>query len=114
MKRWMGLLAILWALTLPALGQGHYQPGALPLKALTNLPPFPGVYFAENLVHYDGSVDLSRTLLNGRIPANLSLNASVFAANNILVWLVTLTLSVPIEMELPAPPPQPAPAAFVP
>ncbi len=80
------LLLALALLAAPALGQAHYQPGAFPLDSLTNMPPFPGVYFSENLLYYTGQAELSRTLLNGRVPVTLNLDMSVFAANQMVMW----------------------------
>ena len=73
-------------LSAPAFAQAHYLPGAFPLQTETTMAPYPGVYFSEVLANYNGSVDLSRSILRGRSFANLDLNQHVFAACNVLMW----------------------------
>lgn len=86
MSRLRVLILTLALLAAPALGQAHYQPGVFPLDSLTNMPPLPGVYFSENMIYYTGQAQLDRTLLNGRLPVTLNLDANIFAANQIVMW----------------------------
>lgn len=73
-------------LSAPAFAQAHYLPGAFPLQGETTMAPYPGVYFSEVLANYNGSIDLNRSLLRGRVNANLDFNQNVFAACNVLMW----------------------------
>lgn len=86
LTRSLAALAFCWLASIPASAQGHYLGGSLPIQAETSMPPFPGVYFSEIFLNYNGNAGLERSLLAGRVPTSLDLNLNVTAASSLLLW----------------------------
>ncbi|MBT9588865.1 transporter [bacterium] len=78
--------AALLCLALPGWSQSHYLPESAPIRDQTGLPPLPGVYYSNSLMYLDMGGSIERSILRGRVPVDLNINASVFADMNSFVW----------------------------
>jgi len=88
MKLSVGLAATVGflGLSLPGWSQSHYLPESAPIRDQTGLPPLPGVYYSNSLMHLNMGGSIDRSLLRGRVPVDVNVNASVFADMNSFVW----------------------------